>query len=233
MIKLFHVSKAYSDQETALSGINLEIAKGELVFLTGPSGAGKSTLLRLLMSAELPTQGQIVIAGRNVARIRRSAAPYIRRHIGVVFQDFKLIPNRTVLENVAVSLEVLGLPRATVQAQAKATLERLGLAQKLDVLPERLSGGEQQRVAIARAVIGEPAILLADEPTGNLDPALTLEVMDFITSMSARGTTIVVATHDHRLVERYPGREIRLEGGRLLSGEDIAGEVHVSEFMGS
>ncbi|HEY0840075.1 MAG TPA: ATP-binding cassette domain-containing protein, partial [Vulgatibacter sp.] len=192
MIQLFHVSKSYDDAP-ALSGINLEIGKGELVFLAGPSGAGKSTLLRLIMSAEPPTEGQIVIAGRNVARIRRSAIPYIRRNIGVVFQDFQLIPNRTALENVAVSLEVLGVPADEVREKAAAILEQVGLSHRLHYLPERLSGGEQQRVAIARAVIGEPAILLADEPTGNLDPRLTVEIMDLLCHVNARGTTVVVA----------------------------------------
>lgn len=216
MIKLFHVSKAYGGDEPALAGIHLEISKGELVFLTGPSGAGKSTLLRLLMAAEVPSEGQIVIAGRNVARIRRRSIPYVRRHIGVVFQDFKLIPNRTVLENVGVSLEVLGLPAREVEAQATKILERLGLGERLDWLPERLSGGEQQRVAIARAVIGEPAILLADEPTGNLDPELTVEVMELLTSMSERGTTVVIATHDEALVERSGARRVRLEHGRVV-----------------
>ena len=215
MIQLFHVSKSYDDAP-ALSGINLEIDKGELVFLSGPSGAGKSTLLRLIMSAEPPTEGQIVIAGRNVARIRRRAIPYIRRNIGVVFQDFQLIPNRTALENVSVSLEVLGTPAREVREKAAAVLEQVGLGQKLQALPERLSGGEQQRVAIARAVIGEPAILLADEPTGNLDPDLTLEVMQLLADLSGRGTTVVVATHDRSILERFPRRVIRLEAGRVV-----------------
>jgi len=215
LIQLFHVSKSYDDAP-ALSGINLEIDKGELVFLSGPSGAGKSTLLRLIMSAEPPTEGQIVIAGRNVARIRRRAIPYIRRNIGVVFQDFQLIPNRTALENVSVSLEVLGTPAREVREKAAAVLEQVGLGQKLQALPERLSGGEQQRVAIARAVIGEPAILLADEPTGNLDPDLTLEVMQLLADLSGRGTTVVVATHDRSILERFPRRVIRLEAGRVV-----------------
>jgi len=215
LIQLFHVSKSY-DGAAALSGISLEIEKGELVFLAGPSGAGKSTLLRLIMSAEPPTEGQIVIAGRNVARIRRRAIPYIRRNIGVVFQDFQLIPNRTALENVAVSLEVLGTPAREVREKAAEVLEQVGLGQKLHALPERLSGGEQQRVAIARAVIGEPAILLADEPTGNLDPDLTIEVMELLAGLSERGTTVVVATHDRSILERFPRRVIRLAAGRIV-----------------
>ncbi|AKU90345.1 cell division ATP-binding protein FtsE [Vulgatibacter incomptus] len=213
MIQLFHVSKTYAGDAPALKGVNLEIEKGELVFLTGPSGAGKSTLLRLLMGAEAPTEGQIVIAGRNVARIRRAAVPYLRRNIGVVFQDFKLIPNRTAVDNVGVSLEVLGTSRREVRRRASEALERVGLGHKLDVLPERLSGGEQQRVAIARAVVSEPSVLLADEPTGNLDPELTLEVMELLTDMSKKGTTVVVATHDHALLERFGDRVVRLAGG--------------------
>ncbi len=216
MIQLFHVSKSYAGDAAALSDINLEIGKGEFVFLTGPSGAGKSTLLRLLMSAELPSEGQILIAGRNVARIRRRSIPYIRRNIGVVFQDFKLIPNRTVLENVGISLEVMGLPRGKVREAAGAVLEQVGLGHKLDAMPERLSGGEQQRVAIARAVIGEPSILLADEPTGNLDPELTLEVMEVLTRLNHRGASVVVATHDHALLQRFPRRVVRLDRGRVV-----------------
>lgn len=220
MIELFHVSKAYPGDPPVLHDINLRIDKGEFVFLTGPSGAGKSTLLKLIFCAELATRGQILVGGRNVARIRESAVPFLRRNIGVVFQDFKLLPHRTVEDNVALTLDVLGVPRHEARERVYQMLKRVGLAHKRDVLPPRLSGGEQQRVVIARALVNDPTILLADEPTGNLDPARTLEIMDLLTEVQVRGTTVVVATHDTSLLTRYQRRTIRIEAGRLVADED-------------
>ncbi|MBX5482610.1 MAG: cell division ATP-binding protein FtsE [Myxococcaceae bacterium] len=220
MIQLFHIYKAYPGDPPALSDINLSIDKGEFVFLTGPSGAGKSTLLKLLFLAERPTRGQILIGGRNIARLRDSGIPFLRRNIGVVFQDFKLLPRRTVADNVAFTLDVLGVPRSESRERVMKMLKRVGLEHKADVLPPRLSGGEQQRVVIARALVNDPAILLADEPTGNLDPALTLEIMDLLCDVNVRGTTVVVATHDQSLLERYAKRTIRLERGTIVSDED-------------
>jgi cell division transport system ATP-binding protein len=216
MIQLFHVSKTYPGDAPALSDVNLQLEKGEFVFLTGPSGAGKTTLLKLIMVAESPSRGQILVGGRNVARIAGSAIPYLRRNIGVVFQDFKLLPHRTVGQNVAYTLDVLGLPAREVRRRVVNMLKQVGLEHKVDAYPPRLSGGEQQRVAIARALVNDPLILLADEPTGNLDPALTVEVMDLLTQANARGTTMLIATHDHTILERYKRRTIRLEGGRVL-----------------
>jgi cell division transport system ATP-binding protein len=214
VIQLFHVYKSYAADVQALVDVSLEIDKGEFVFLTGPSGAGKSTLLRLIFCAERPTRGQLLVGGRNVARLAASAVPYLRRSIGVVFQDFKLLPRRTVEENVAVALEVVGAPRRLVRQKTWAILKQVGLAHKLHQYPPRLSGGEQQRVAIARALVNEPQILLADEPTGNLDAERSREIMELLEAASSRGTTIVVATHDQRLLEGGK-RVIGLQGGRL------------------
>jgi cell division transport system ATP-binding protein len=220
MIQLFHVSKSYPGDPPTLTDINLQIEKGEFVFLTGPSGAGKTTLLKLIFCAEKPTRGQVLVGGRNTARIRESAIPFLRRNIGVVFQDFKLLPHRTVEDNVAFTLDVLGVPRAEARERVHRMLKRVGLEHKAGAFPLRLSGGEQQRVVIARALVNDPTILLADEPTGNLDPALTVEIMDLLSSVNVRGTTVVVATHDATLLSRYQKRTVRLERGQIVSDED-------------
>jgi cell division transport system ATP-binding protein len=219
LIRLFHVSKSYVAGSFALHDVSLEVSKGELVFLTGPSGAGKTSLLKLLFAAERPSEGQILALGRNVGRLREGGIPDLRRRIGVVFQDFKLLPRRTVEENVALSLEVLGTPPRQTRARVFAMLKRVGLQQRRYHHPPALSGGEQQRIAIARALVNEPEILLADEPTGNLDADLTLEIMDLIAAAAARGTTVIVATHDLPLVRRYGRRMVRLEAGRLVDDE--------------
>lgn len=219
MIQMFHVYKAYGNDPPTLQDINLNIDKGEFVFLTGPSGAGKSTLLKLIFCAEQATKGQILVGGRNIARLRDSGVPYLRRNIGVVFQDFKLLPRRTVADNVAFTLDVLGVPRSESRPKVMAMLKRVGLEHKADSFPPRLSGGEQQRVVIARALVNDPTILLADEPTGNLDPALTIEIMDLLCDVNVRGTTVVVATHDASLLSRYEKRTIRLERGEVVSDE--------------
>lgn len=216
MIALFHVSFAYPHEEPALSDVTLSVNKGEFVFLTGPSGAGKSTLLRLIVGAERAMRGQVLVNNQNVARLRTSAIPYLRRNIGVVFQDFKLLPHRTVADNVAFALDVLGTPRSESQPRVMRMLKRVGLENKADAWPLKLSGGEQQRVVIARALVNEPAILLADEPTGNLDPALTVEIMDLLCDVNVRGTTVLVATHDASLIERYNKRTIHLERGKVV-----------------
>ena len=220
MIQMFHVYKAYPGDPPVLSDINLNVEKGEFLFLTGPSGAGKTTLMKLIFCAEQSTKGQILVGGRNIARIRESAIPYLRRNIGVVFQDFKLLPHRTVEDNVAFALDVLGVPRAEARERVHRMLKLVGLQHKASSLPMRLSGGEQQRVVIARALVNDPTILLADEPTGNLDPALTLEIMDLLMDVNVRGTTVMVATHDTSLITRYQKRTLRLERGFIVSDED-------------
>ncbi len=200
-----------------LSDVSIEIEKAEFVFLTGPSGAGKSTLLKLIFLAERPTRGQIVIAGINTTRMSASATPRLRRNVGVVFQDFKLLPRRTVAQNVGFTLDVLGLPAHEVRERSVSMLRRVGLEHKADISPLKLSGGEQQRVALCRALVNDPAILLADEPTGNLDPAMTIEMIDLLTEANARGTTVVIATHDTGILARYPRRTLRLEKGIITA----------------
>ena len=217
MIQLFHVHKEYPGDGPALTDVTLEVEKGEFVFLTGPSGAGKSTLLRLIFCAEPATSGQLLLFGKNVAKIRAAAIPQVRRNIGFVFQDFKLLPDRTVAENVALPLEVRGLPDRDVKRKVKMLLRSVGLEHRADKFPPSLSGGEQQRAAVVRALAPDPALLLADEPTGNLDPDRTLEVMELLHGANARGTTVVVATHDRTLLERYKRRTVALERGRVAS----------------
>jgi len=217
MIQLFHVSKRYAGDAPVLDDVTLFVGKGEFVWLTGPSGAGKSTLLKMLFCAERPTDGQILVGGRNVGRLSQAGVPYLRRNIGVVFQDFKLLENRTVLENVGYALEVVGCSDAEIRARSQKRLTQVGLDHKADSLPQRLSGGEQQRVAIARALVNEPAILLADEPTGNLDPGLTDQILELLFLANARGTTVIVATHDRALLLRHRRRTLALDHGKLVS----------------
>jgi cell division transport system ATP-binding protein len=214
LIQFFHVYKQYRDQP-ALIDVSLDIDKGEFVFLTGPSGAGKTTLLKLIFCAERTQRGQILVNGRNIARIRDSAVPYLRRNIGVVFQDFKLLTAASVFENVALTLQVLGRSSKEIRRKVMEMLEAVGLEHKAESPPQRLSGGEQQRVAIARALVNDPAILLADEPTGNLDHEMTLEIMNLLADVNARGTTVFVATHDQALLERYQKRTLTLQQGRV------------------
>jgi cell division transport system ATP-binding protein len=216
LVRLFHVSKNYLAGTPALRDITLELAKGEFVFLTGPSGAGKSTLMRLMFGAELASEGQILVLGRNVARLGPAGLPALRRRIGVVFQDFKLLTRRTVEDNVGIALDVLGVAPRDRRARVFAMLKRVGLQHRREHYPLMLSGGEQQRLALARALVAEPELLLADEPTGNLDPELTVEIMDLIADAAARGTAVFVATHDHALVHRYGKRIVRLEGGAVV-----------------
>ena len=215
LVRLFHVSKSYMAGSWALRDVSLELRKGELVFLTGPSGAGKTTLLKMIFAAERPSEGQILVLGRNVGRLRAAAVPSLRRRIGVVFQDFKLLPRRTVEENVGLALDVVGTQRRRARGQVFSMLKRVGLQHRRHHHPLSLSGGEQQRVAIARALVNEPEVLLADEPTGNLDPELSLEIMDLLASVAARGTTVLVATHEQALISHYGSRTLRLVDGRV------------------
>lgn len=214
MIRLYHVSKRYDDVY-ALQDTNLHVAKGEFCYVTGPSGAGKSTMLKLLYGAVRPTSGKLLVGGIDVARLKRRELPGLRRNMGIVFQDFKLIPTRTVAENVALSLEVIGTPRADIQRRVQAVLSIVGLRGRGGDRPPTLSGGEQQRVAVARAIVNDPSILLADEPTGNLDGAMAVEVMEILQAINLRGTTVLVATHDHGLMQRFPYRTLRFRAGRL------------------
>lgn len=222
---MYHVSKSYLAGTFALHDVTLEVKRGEFVFLTGSSGAGKTTLLKLIFAAERPSEGQIIVLGRNIARLHGSAKPALRRRIGVVFQDFKLLSKRTIEENVALALEVSGIPRRETRSRVFQILKQVGLQHRRYHHPLSLSGGEQQRVAIARALVNEPEILLADEPTGNLDSELTTEIMDLIAGAATRGTTVVVATHDMGLVERYGKRMVRLDGGRVEEDHPARGRA--------
>ncbi len=200
----------------ALRDVSLVVEKGEFVFLTGPSGAGKSTLLRLLLRQEMPSDGKVIVAGRDLARLSPGQAQAYRRNLGFVFQDFKLIPTKTVLENVALVPRVLGATSVQQQRRTYQVLKWLGLQHRMNAYPLELSGGEQQRVAIARALVNEPALVLADEPTGNLDPDLSLEIMDLFRDINARGTTVLVATHDRELMRHVGRRAFSLDHGRLM-----------------
>jgi cell division transport system ATP-binding protein len=215
LISIRHITKSFQPGTFALNDLSLEIAKGELVFLTGPSGAGKTTLLRMLFAGETPSAGELRVLGQDVAHIKRRQVPWLRRRIGIVFQDFKLLPRLSVEENVQIALDVCGVPAREARARVFAVLKQVGLQQRRHQHPLSLSGGEQQRIALARALVNEPALLLADEPTGNLDPDLTLEIMDLIAAVAARGTTVIVATHDLALVKRHGRRMVRLEAGRV------------------
>jgi cell division transport system ATP-binding protein len=215
MIQAFHVSKQYDRESVALSDVTLHVEKGEFCFLTGPSGAGKTTFLKLVFREELPSQGQILVGGRNVTAIPLAQIPELRRSIGVVFQDFKLLKRKTILENVAFVLRILGVSAKEQRHRAFSALKAVGLHHKMHAYPLQLSGGEQQRVAIARALINEPVLLLADEPTGNLDPDMALEIMALFQEVNARGTTVLVATHDREMIHRMGKRVIALDKGRL------------------
>jgi cell division transport system ATP-binding protein len=216
LIEAHHLSKLYSRGVYALRDLSLTIDKGEFLFLTGPSGAGKSTLLRLLLREELPSEGDLKVAGRNLKLLSPSQTQSYRRTVGFVFQDFRLIPRFTVFQNVAFVMKVLGLDLAVQQRKTFQVLKWVGLQHRMNAYPEELSGGEQQRIAIARALVNEPQLVLADEPTGNLDPDLSLEIMNLFREINARGTTVVVATHDRDLIRRVGRRTLTLDQGRIV-----------------
>ncbi len=218
MIEAQQVSKMYTRGVYALRDLTLTVGKGDFVFLTGPSGAGKSTLLRLLLRQDIPSAGHLIVGGRSLSKMSAGQVQTYRRSVGFVFQDFKLIPTRTVYENITFVLRVLGQPVAVQRRKAFQVLKWVGLQHRLNAFPEELSGGEQQRVAVARALINDPALVLADEPTGNLDPDLALEIMNLFREINARGTTVLVATHDRELIRRVGKRTVTLEQGQLAEG---------------
>ncbi|HVE90700.1 MAG TPA: cell division ATP-binding protein FtsE [Actinomycetota bacterium] len=216
MIETIKLCKTYKGGIQALQDVSIQIPKGEFVFLVGPSGSGKSTLTKILMKDEEPTGGEVYVAGKDLSKLNRWKVPYHRRALGVVFQDFKLLPNKTAYENVAYALEVTGRPRHVLERLVPPALEVVGLKEKMHRKPDELSGGEQQRVSIARAFVNQPKILLCDEPTGNLDPATSLEIVRLLDRINRLGTTVVVATHDHAIVDMMRRRVIELEAGHLV-----------------
>ena len=217
MISLTNVSKRYPSGNLALDNVNLEIDKGEFVFIVGSSGAGKSTLMRLLLREEVPTSGRIIVNGKNVGELRRREIPYFRRTLGVVFQDFRLIPTMTVYDNVAFALRATNVSTRDIRQRVPYILNLVGLQGKARSMPEQISGGEQQRVALARALVTSPHISLADEPTGNIDPELSFEIVELLTEINKVGTTVVMVTHEHDLVAQFQHRIIRIEQGRLIA----------------
>ncbi len=216
MIRLHNVTKVYDNSVVAVREVNLEVAKGEFVFLVGPSGSGKSTILRLMMREERPDTGEVWVAGKHASELPSWKIPHLRRSIGTVFQDFKLLPNKSVYENVSFALEVTGRSRHVVRNQVPQVLKLVGLSNKADRQPRQLSGGEQQRVSIARAFVNRPLILLADEPTGNLDPATSVGIMRILDRINRTGTTVVMATHDHAIVDAMRRRVVQLDDGRII-----------------
>jgi len=222
MILFDHVYKRYPNGREAVSDLSLEIGKGEMAFLTGHSGAGKSTLLKLIALIERPTRGAVVVNGQNTSTVARAKIPAFRRQIGVVFQDHKLLMDRPVYDNVGLPLVIAGVPEKEIGKRVRAALDQVGLLGREQNRPIELSTGEQQRVGIARAIIGKPAILIADEPTGNLDPDLSVEIMNIFKRFNEVGVTVLIASHDVHLIERYGVRRIVLEGGRVAGGDDAA-----------
>lgn len=220
MITLEHVSKIYKDSIHALDKVSVEIGKGEFVFIVGPSGSGKSTFIRLLLKEEEPTEGRIFVAGKNLKRLSSIKVPHLRRNIGTVFQDFKLLQDKTVFENVGFALEVIGKPKQVIDGRVPEILDLVGLTEKLNAYPDELSGGEQQRVSMARACVNRPLILLADEPTGNLDPTTSVDIMRLLDKVNRIGTTVVMATHDHTIVDAMRRRVIELDEGKVVRDQE-------------
>ena len=216
MIRIKQASKIYPTGVKALVGLNLEVHAGEFVFLVGPSGSGKSTLLKLLYRSEIPTAGQVLIGGVDLGRLPSRQLPSLRQRIGVVFQDYKLLPQRTVFENVAFALKILGTSRVELQKRVRSSLDLVGLRDYQDAMPHQLSGGQQQRVCLARAIVNTPPLLLADEPTGNLDPETSWEIMRLLTKINMHGTTVVVATHNKLVVDNMRRRVVTMENGRMV-----------------
>ena len=220
MIHMSGISKVYSNGSVALSDVSVGIEKGDFVFVVGPSGAGKSTFIKLIFREELPSNGKITVNGRNVVDMLSSEVPYLRRGLGIVFQDYRLLPNKTVYDNVAFAMEVIEAPRREIQKRVNHVLDLVGLKHKIKTYPAHLSGGEQQRVSIARAIVNNPAVVIADEPTGNLDPDTSWEIMKIFERINKAGTTIVMATHDKPVVDAMKKRVIAIEKGRIVRDQD-------------
>ena len=216
MIHMSNVSKIYENGAVALDGVDVDIKKGEFVFIVGASGAGKSTFIKMLFREELPTSGKLMVNGHDVVHMEHREVPYLRRELGVIFQDYRLLPDKTVFENVAFAMQVIEAPRRLMQRSVNSVLDVVGLRDKYKCFPSQLSGGEQQRVAIARAIVNDPAIVIADEPTGNLDPDTSWDIMDIFKRINKAGTTIVMATHDRAIVDTMKKRVIAIENGQIV-----------------
>lgn len=232
MIELRNVSKTFSNGSPthALKNVSLSIDKGEFVFIVGPSGAGKSTFLKLIMHEETPTGGRIIVNGKNLTNMKRKEIPYLRRTMGIVFQDFRLIEKMNVFNNVAFAMRVTNASESAVKKRVPYILDLVGLKEKANSRPSELSGGEQQRVSLARALVNNPSMIIADEPTGNIDPALSYEIMDLLHEINKMGTTVIVVTHEHELVSQFDGRVIRLEAGEIVSDSGALEEHPVEEY---
>lgn len=232
VILMEHVTKIYPAQpnKPALDDVNIEIYPGEFVFLVGHSGSGKTTLLNTMLRNVKPTSGRVMVAGQDLMKIKNRKIPFLRRQIGAVFQDYKLLPNRTAYENVAFALQCIGKPKAVIKAQVPEVLRLVGLAEQMDSLPDQLSGGEQQRVSVARAMVNRPPLLICDEPTGNLDPAISLGIMKLLERINRTGTTVIVATHDREMVDSMHRRVIALEGGRVVRDQERGGYGNYGAF---
>ena len=232
VILMEHVTKVYPAQpnKPALDDVNIEIYPGEFVFLVGHSGSGKTTLLNTMLRNVKPTSGRILVAGQDLMRIKNRKIPFLRRQIGAVFQDYKLLPNRTAYENVAFALQCIGKPKGVIRAQVPEVLRLVGLAEQMDSLPDQLSGGEQQRVSVARAMVNRPPLLICDEPTGNLDPAISLGIMKLLERINRAGITVIVATHDREMVDSMHRRVIALEGGRVIRDQERGGYGNYGTF---
>lgn len=223
MIELKNVSKVYDNGSIALDHVSLHIGKGEFVFVVGASGAGKSTLIKLLSYEELPSRGSVFVNGIEVNKLAKNRVPYLRRKMGIVFQDFRLLPNKTAQENVAFAMEVIEAPRRLIRRRVRDVLDLVGLVGKADAQPKNLSGGEQQRVAIARAIVNRPLLLIADEPTGNLDPETSRDIMEVFKKINHMGTTVLMVTHDKTLVDMMNKRVIEIDGGKVVRDEQKGG----------
>lgn len=223
MIEFKNVSKVYNNGTEALRNLSLSIAKGEFVFIVGSSGAGKSTFLKLIMREEVPNSGEIVVNGRKLSTVRKRDVPYLRRTMGIVFQDFRLIDKMTVYDNVAFAMHIVGASDREIRKRVPCVLGLVGLEKKMDNHPAELSGGEQQRVGLARALVNNPSMIIADEPTGNVDPAMSYEIVELLTEINRRGTTVLMVTHEHDLVKRFPRRVIEIQGGTVVG--DTGSEV--------
>lgn len=226
MIEFKNVSKVYNNGTEALRNLSLSIAKGEFVFIVGSSGAGKSTFLKLIMREEVPNSGEIVVNGRKLSTVRKRDVPYLRRTMGIVFQDFRLIDKMTVYDNVAFAMHIVGASDREIRKRVPYVLGLVGLEKKMDNHPAELSGGEQQRVGLARALVNNPGMIIADEPTGNVDPAMSYEIVELLTEINRRGTTVLMVTHEHDLVKRFPRRVIEIQGGTVVgdTGSEVRNE---------